>query len=730
MSLLFLLATSPAFAYSAGKTGSTTSGCGACHGATASASTTATFGATVATAEPGEVLVLTMRIANSGSATSGAGLDVAASGGTLVAGSNTRVTGGEVTHSATTAMSGGAVTFNFSWRAPTAEGTYTVRGAGNAVNGDRASSGDAWALASNLTLTVDDGCDDLDGDGYEGCDDGTGADCDDGDAAIAPNASETCDGVDEDCDGTTDESPVDGTPYWPDADEDGWGADGASVRSCTALAGYVTIDGDCDDGQAAIRPDADETCDGVDEDCDGAVDGPGAIDAVSFFRDADGDGYGDAAVATPECVAPLGYAADATDCDDTRGAVHPDAAEVCDALDLDEDCDGLSDDADADVTGTSRWYLDSDADGYGAATTADTCVVPSGYTAVPGDCDDGSSAFNPGATESCDDPTDYNCDGSTGFGDGDGDGFVACLDCDDGDAAVSPSGTEACNDIDDDCDGTVDEPDAVDALTWYVDADGDGWGGTETTLACADPEGYVATASDCDDGDASVRPDAAEAWYDDVDQDCDGNDDDQDRDGFPADTDCDDRAAATFPGASDAWYDGVDSDCAGNSDYDGDADGQDSASHGGEDCDDARDDIYLGAPDTPYDGVVTDCVEADEYDVDGDGFALEDDCDDANSAIRPGAEEVWYDGVDQDCDGNDDDQDGDGVAADLDCDDEDAGVTTCDTGDTAVDTDVPDEDTGSATDDGDGGCGCDTTGTGSAALALLGLAAVARRRRA
>ena len=35
---------------------------------------------------------------------------------------------------------------------------------------------------------------------------------------------------------------------------------------------------------------------------------------------------------------------------------------------------------------------------------------------------------------------------------------------------------EDCNGVDDDCDGTVDEDDAVDALTWYLDADLDGYG--------------------------------------------------------------------------------------------------------------------------------------------------------------------------------------------------------------------------------------------------------------
>ncbi|MDP2315530.1 MAG: MYXO-CTERM sorting domain-containing protein [Pseudomonadota bacterium] len=76
--------------------------------------------------------------------------------------------------------------------------------------------------------------------------------------------------------------------------------------------------------------------------------------------------------------------------------------------------------------------------------------------------------------------------------------------------------------MDDDCDGTVDEADAVDVLTWYADADADGWGFAGTTAAaCAQPDGYT------DDPD-----------------DCDGNDDDQDGDGVALADDCDDTDAA------------------------------------------------------------------------------------------------------------------------------------------------------------------------------------------
>jgi len=693
--LVLLLAALPAYATSTGQTGSSVAGCTACHGATADAAVTGDLTGDRATVLPGGTLTLGFVVTSTDADHEIGGLNVSASGGTLVAGFTTKIVGGELTHTRDQHFTGGRATWSFTWTAPAVEGTYSFYSAGLAGDHDHASTGDGWDL-DTLTVVVDDGCDDLDGDGFEGCADGRGADCDDTDATISPRGVETCDGVDEDCDTVVDDAPIDGTAYAPDGDGDGWGEAGTLVRSCTPLAGYVANDDDCDDGDAGVSPDGDETCDGVDEDCDGAVDGPGSLDAVPFYRDADADGFGDLDVWTLECSAPVGFTVDTTDCDDTRGAVSPDGVEVCDALDLDEDCDGAADDADADVTGTSTFSLDADGDGYGGATTAEACAAPAGYSAVAGDCDDGSTAYNPGAAEVCDDPTDYNCDGSTGYADADGDGVAACVDCDDGDADARPGGTELCNTRDDDCDGAVDEADAVDAPAWYEDADADGWGGLATTLACTQPDGHVANTADCDDTNAEIRPDAPEVWYDDVDQDCDGDDDDQDGDGFPADTDCDDADATVFPGAQDE----------------------------------------------PWDGVVTDCNDADEYDADGDGYDLDADCNDGNSAVNPGADEAWYDGVDQDCDGNDDDQDADGVSVSVDCDDTDPAVLVdCDTGDggddtaPAVDT-SPVDDTDDDTDDGTpdeppAECGCDaTTAPAGAALALLaGLGAAIRRRR-
>lgn len=119
---------------------------------------------------------------------------------------------------------------------------------------------------------------DADGDGAGtaeqplGCDDGgvaLGDDCDDGNAEIFPTQSERCNGVDDNCDGSIDENPVDGLPFWEDADADGYGNESAIVAACARASGWVVVGGDCNDADAAIHPGATERCDEIDQDCDG-----------------------------------------------------------------------------------------------------------------------------------------------------------------------------------------------------------------------------------------------------------------------------------------------------------------------------------------------------------------------------------------------------------------------------------------------------------------------------
>ncbi|MFH1465390.1 MAG: putative metal-binding motif-containing protein [Pseudomonadota bacterium] len=304
---------------------------------------------------------------------------------------------------------------------------------------------------------ADDAGVDLDADGYAVVD----GDCDDHNDTIHPGADERCDGVDDDCDGAVDEEDaVDAATFCPDRDGDGWGDPATTTRACAPAAGQVVaaLALDCDDADAGVFPGADEHCDGVDEDCDGAVD-EGAVNTATFYTDADGDGFGDAAAPVLACAVGAGQSAEAGDCDDADPGVSPASAELCNGLD--DDCDGSTDEDDA--TDAPAWYADGDGDGYGDdADPVYACAAPAGRQATGGDCDDGDPAVHPGAVERCD-GVDDDCSGIADEGceicdsgsDEDADGLV---DCEDADCFDAPACLEAaCSDgLDDDGDGLTD----------------------------------------------------------------------------------------------------------------------------------------------------------------------------------------------------------------------------------------------------------------------------------
>ncbi|MCU0673709.1 MAG: putative metal-binding motif-containing protein [Myxococcota bacterium] len=192
------------------------------------------------------------------------------------------------------------------------------------------------------TPPCDGACDEVGDSCEEGCVDGDrdgqadvicgGTDCDDSDANVFQGATEVCDsaGIDDDCDPST---------LGPDGDGDGF----VSTRCCNGPAATQICGTDCDDGRPAVNPDAPETCNGMDDDCDGSVDE--AVTLV-FYRDVDGDNYGDATMTVDDCSAPSGYALMPGDCDDTRRTVFPGSDESCvpgPEGPLDEDCDGETD---------------------------------------------------------------------------------------------------------------------------------------------------------------------------------------------------------------------------------------------------------------------------------------------------------------------------------------------------------------------------------------------------
>jgi len=448
--------------------------------------------------------------------------------------------------------------------------------------------------------------------------------------------------------------------------------------------GYAE-DADCDDDDAAVFPGADERCNEIDDDCDGDIDEDDAIDAPTWYRDGDGDGYGNADASQRACEAPSGWVDGDDDCDDEAEDVHPGATELCN--DVDDDCDER---VDEDAEDAQSWYHDADGDGFGdPADHRPDCEAPADTVADNTDCDDALAHINPGATEWCngvDDDCDEEIDEddaadvSTWWPDADGDGWgvadgatVGCdqpsgttspatsEDCDDGDASVSPGAAETCNGVDDDCDGTVDNG-ATDATTWYRDRDSDGYGDDTMTIAsCEEPSGYTAASGDCEEGDAAINPAATEVC-DEVDNDCDGDIDgtatdmstwyaDADNDGYgdPSspttacdqptshvadDSDCDDSYGDINPAATEIC-DGLDNDC------DGDVDG-------------TATDMTTWYTDADVDGygdsssATTTCTQPSGT------RAIDPDCDDGDDEINPGATELC-DGVDNDCDGTDDD---------------------------------------------------------------------------
>ena len=151
---------------------------------------------------------------------------------------------------------------------------------------------------------------------------------------------------------------------------------------------------------------------------------PGAAYNDSYelcMTDVDGDNYGDPEVSESSCTAPTGYVEDNTDCDDARADINPVGQEVCDPDGADEDCDGLSGDADDSVDANTKldWYPDMDEDSYGDldGLPINACDNPSDtekrYSTDNTDCDDTRSDVNPGASEVCDDlDTDEDCDGT------------------------------------------------------------------------------------------------------------------------------------------------------------------------------------------------------------------------------------------------------------------------------------------------------------------------------
>ena len=88
---------------------------------------------------------------------------------------------------------------------------------------------------------------------------------------------------------------------------------------------------------------------------------------------------------------------------------------------------------------------------------------------------------------------------------------------------MNPAATERCDGIDNNCDGSTDGSDSIDASTWFADLDSDGFGDlSNTTKACSQPSSYTSDNSDCNDTTALAAPGLTEVCADGLDNDCDG----------------------------------------------------------------------------------------------------------------------------------------------------------------------------------------------------------------
>jgi hypothetical protein len=379
-------------------------------------------------------------------------------------------------------------------------------------------------------------------------------------------------------------------------------------------------DEDCDDSNPNINPDAEELCDGLDNDCDGQIDIQ-PRDGIPAYYDWDKDGIGGEDYIFVCNTLPEGFSSETGDCDDWNESIYPGAEEICDGLD--NDCDGL---VDNNPTDAFIAYIDNDRDGYGTGEPLVFCdLIPYGYA-------------------------DNN------------------FDCHDSDASINPAVEEMCDGIDNDCDGMIDED--IVAPPYYS-----GVGVCAgLTLICNGAGGWM-------EPDPRTIPEyeAIETLCDGLDNDCDGETDencssfDSDGDGYSVDQgDCDDDDATKHPGAIETWYDGIDSNCDGMNDFDQDMDGYvligyesqaGGSALGVGDCDDGDDFIHPEASEICEDGVDQDCDSMDPYcNIDSDGDGILDYLEDVN---RNG-------------DYFDDDTDGDGMPNYMDEDDDNDGIRTID----------------------------------------------------
>jgi hypothetical protein len=174
--------------------------------------------------------------------------------------------------------------------------------------------------------------------------------------------------VDSDEDGipdTTDNCPSIANPSQSDMDGDGIG-DACDTDNDNDGDPDVS---DCLPLNPAVYNGAIEICNGMDDNCNEQID-EGLIN--TYYRDADGDGYGNPAITMQACNPQAGYVANNADCNDSNAAVYPSAVEICNGID--DNCNGLMDEGYADFDGDGEAdCIDPDDDNDGVLDVQDNC---------------------------------------------------------------------------------------------------------------------------------------------------------------------------------------------------------------------------------------------------------------------------------------------------------------------------------------------------------------------
>ncbi|MBC8047760.1 MAG: T9SS type A sorting domain-containing protein [Fimbriimonadaceae bacterium] len=372
----------------------------------------------------------------------------------------------------------GGSTFDFLFSShQTADGGYILGGSSKSnISGDKTEANlgdyDYWVVKLNPDCTAINYYADADDDGYGNILNDSlscnipvgyvaeGTDCNDANNLINPSATEICNTLDDNCDGNTDEG-LTFTTYYLDADADGFGNTTDSIYSCSEFAGYVANNFDCNDADNLINSTTLEICNAVDDNCDGNEDE--GLTFITYFFDADLDGFGNTTDSIYSCSEIAGYVANNLDCNDANNLINPAATEICNAID--DNCDGNTDEG---LT-FNTYYLDADADGFGdVLVSTSTCDgPPASYVEDSSDCNDANNSINIGTKE-------------------------------------------ICNAIDDNCDGNTDE--GFTFTTYYFDADADEFGDAliSTTTCDGSPTGYINDSTDCDDTNPNIYPGATE----------------------------------------------------------------------------------------------------------------------------------------------------------------------------------------------------------------------------